>query len=327
MTDLPVPEVRPGWALVRMKAAGVCGSDLHFYHSSSEEQGPRLGKVVGHEPSGVVEEVGAGVHGVRPGDRVSIYHWIGCGYCHHCRSGYRQFCPEGVGIAAAGYGSSAEYLLAPEANCLPLPDELSFADGAMMACCAATAFSALKKLNASADNDLVVFGLGPVGLCVLMEARALGVKTIGVEVVPERLALARQLGADGVVDASDIDPTDAVRDLTNGRGADLAVETSGSLAGRSQIVGVLGPFGKAAFVGLGASGKAVDPADLIESEKVLMGSYVLPMGLYRPLAEFLVEKQVNLERIVTHRFPIEQGVEAFRTFDSRKTGKVIFEFE
>jgi len=326
VTDLPKPEVRPGWVLVKMKASGLCGSDLHFYHSTPEELGDRVGRAVGHEPAGIVEEVGSCVASVKPGDRVSVYHWLSCGHCHYCGGGYRQFCAERIGIAAAGYGSSAEYVLAPEANCLPLPDELSYVDGALMACCAATAFSALIKLGASGTEDLAIFGLGPVGLCVLVEAKAMGSRVIGVEVVLERLALARELGADEVFDAGDVDPVEAIREVTRGRGASLAVETSGSLVARSQIVEAIGPLGRAAFVGLGSQGKVVDPGELIETEKTLLGSYVMPMGMYRPLTEFLVDRNVNLERIVTHRFPIEKGVEAIELFDSRRTGKVIFEY-
>jgi len=247
-----------------MKAAGLCGSDLHFYHTPPEAMGARRGNVVGHEPAGVVEEVGPCVTTVKPGDRVSVYHWISCGHCRYCRAGYRQFCEERVGIAMCGYGSSAEYVLAPEANCLPLPDALSFADGAMMACCAATAFSALKKLDVAGDDDLVIFGLGPVGLCTLVQAKALGARVIGVEVIPERLGLARALGADDLIDAQNADPVKQVRELTESWGASAVVETSGNVRARAQVVEVLRPQGKGVFVGLGENALAFDPAHLIE---------------------------------------------------------------
>ena len=320
------PQVRPGWVLVKIKASGICGSDLHFYHQTPAELGPRYGVVIGHEPAGVVEEVGAGVTAVRPGDRVSVYHYLSCGHCHACRSGHRQLCPERVGIAAAGYGSSAEYLLAPEANCLPLPDALSFVDGALMACCAGTAFSALDKLGASGRDSLVIYGLGPVGLSALLEAVALGVRVIGVELVPERLQLGRALGADLVIDAGSQDPVEAVLEATDGEGADLALETSGAASARSQIVRTLRWRGKAAFVGLGSGAPAIAPEDLIDSERVVMGSYVLPLGLFKPLADFLVRKQVRLERLVTHRFPIERGEEAFAFSDQQRSGKVVLEY-
>jgi propanol-preferring alcohol dehydrogenase len=324
--EVPLPRVKPGWVLVRMRASGICGSDLHFYHSSPEELGARCGMVVGHEPAGVVEEVGNCVTAVKPGDRVSVYHWISCGHCRYCRAGYRQFCPERKGIAASGYGSSAEYVLAPEANCLPLPTELSFVDGALMACCAATAFSALQKLGVSGSEDLAVFGLGPVGLCVLLEAKAMGARLIGIEVVPERLELGMQLGADEVIDAGRADAVEAIRDLTHGRGANLAVETSGVPMVRAQIVDALCPSGKAVYVGLGSSQPVVDPSLLISTEKALMGSYVMPMNMYDAFAEFLIERKVCLARIVTHRFAIARGVEAIELFDTRRTGKVVFEY-
>jgi len=324
--DVQKPAIKPGWVLVKMRVSGVCGSDLHFYHQSSQELGPRYGKVIGHEPAGVVAAVGAGVTAVSVGDRVSVYHYIGCGHCHACRSGHRQLCPERIGIAAAGYGSSAEYVLAPEANCLPLPDALSFVDGALMACCAGTAFSALDKLAVSACDTLVIFGMGPVGLSELLEAKAMGARAIGVEIRSERLALAASLGADLVVDASTADPVEAVLEATNGRGADAALETSGAQAARSMLARTLRWRGRAAVVGLGRGAPAIDPEDLIDSERVVMGSYVIPLGLYQPLAEFLVRHDVQLERIVTHRFSIEQGVEAFAFFDQQRSGKVVFEY-
>lgn len=329
--DVPRPEVEPGWALIKVKVSGVCGSDLHFYHTPAaemgKETGPRPGMVVGHEAAGMVETVGDCVEKVKPGDRVIVSHHVSCGTCHYCRSGAFQFCAEHQGIAATGNGSAAEYLTAPARNCLPLPDELSYATGAMMACCAATAFSALYKLNASGLDELVIFGLGPVGLSALLEAQAMGVRVIGVEVEPYRLDLAQRLGADVVIDGRETDVVAAIRDLTHGRGATRALETSGSAAGRRQMVSSLALQGKGVFVGIGAEGPLIDPSDLIDTERTLMGSYVLPVSLYRPLAEFLVDRAVDLDRIVTHRFPLEQGVEAFEVFDTRKTGKVVLEID
>ncbi len=323
--EVPKPEVKPGWVLVKVMASGLCGSDLHAYRASPETS--RLyGKVVGHEPAGIVEAIGERVSFVKPGDRVSIYHYFGCGHCEFCLAGYRQFCRERSGIAAAGYGSCAEYVLAPEANCLPLPDALSYVDGAFMACTGATAYSALRKLGSLAEGDMVIFGLGPVGLSVLLEAKALGAHILGVEVLPERIALAKKLGADEVIDASATDPVQAIRDLTHGRGVGLGVEASGSTAGRTQIIECLGYFGKGVFIGLGSDQKVINPSQLIQAERTLMGSSVLPMGLYTPMARFLVERHVQFERMVTHRFSIDEAPKAFEIFDQGHTGKVVLEF-
>jgi len=325
--EVPVPALRDGWVRVKVVVGGVCGSDLHFYHSTPQELGPRVGQVIGHEAAGIVEAVGAGVTAVKPGDRVSVAHWFGCGHCRWCILGYPQFCNEGIGIAASGNGSSAEYVTAPERNCMPLPESLSFAAGACMACCVATAYSTLRKVEASGRHNLVVFGLGPVGLSVVMEAKAMGARVIGVEGIPERLALATELGADAVVDFTACDPLEAIRDLTFGRGADIAIETSGSTVGRAQLVEALGIQGRGVYIGMGREEPAIDPTPVIHGEKVLMGSYVLPITMYDDLATFLVERQVPVDAMVTHRFSIEQGVEAFTLFDTRHTGKVVFDFE
>lgn len=324
--EVPKPEVRPGWVLVKMRASGLCGSDVHFYRNTPEGLGVRCGKVVGHEPSGVVEEIGDCVTAVAPGDRVSVYHYFSCGQCGFCRQGYRQFCEQRSGIEAYGYGSSAEYVLAPQENCLPLPDELSFVDGAMIACCAGTSFSALNKLAVSGEDDLAIFGLGPVGLSALVEAKAMGARVLGVDVVGERLALARQVGADEVIDAASVDPVEALRDLTRGRGANLALETTGAAGPRAQIVAALSVAGKAVYVGFGSQEAVINPTSFIGSEKVLMGSFVLPYKMYDRLVQFLLERYVDLEQIVTHRFSIEQAVEGLELMDSRRCGKVVLEY-
>jgi len=325
--ELPKPTTKPGWVLVRVKAGGICGSDLHFYHEPQPDNGPRLGMAIGHEAAGIVEAVGAAVSAVKPGDRVSVYHWIGCGHCPACRSGDRHLCPERIGIAASGNGTSAEYLLAPEANCLPLPESLSFETGALIACCAGTAFSALAKLQVSARDDLLIFGLGPVGLSTLVEAHALGARTLCVELVSERIDLARRLGADVVIDAKVDDPVSVIHDLTGGRGVRKAIEASGASSARAQLVQALATGGTGIYIGLGKPSPVIDPAQLIDSEKTLRGSHVMPMRLYQPLVEFLASRQVNLDAIITHRFPLEAGPEAFALFDTRTTGKILFTME
>ena len=325
--ELPDPEVSPGLVRVKVKSSGICGSDVHIYHRPASELGDRLGKVMGHEPSGVVEAIGDCVTTVKPGDRVSVFHYVGCGHCRYCRTGYRQHCPERSGIEPYGYGSAAEYVLVPEANCLPLPDELSFVDGAMMACCAGTAFSALAKLDASGADDMAIFGLGPVGLSALVEAKAMGARVLGVEIIPERLELAKKLGADAVIDASEADPVEAIRDLTHGRGVDLAVETTGADGPRVQIIEALDVGGKAVYVGLGSRKPVISPPMFLGTEKTLMGSFVLPMSKYDALAQFLVERKVDLEGIATHRFPIERGVEALEFFDAGRCGKVMLAYD
>ena len=323
--DYPDPAPGRGEVVVRMKASGLCGSDLHLYRQTAAQ---RAGNdtIPGHEPSGVVEMLGAGVDTVRVGDRVSVYHYRGCGHCKHCRAGNVMWCAERRGYGGPIHGADADLLLTDARNCLPLPGELSFAHGALMACAAGTAFSSMRKLRVSGQDTLVIFGHGPVGLCGLLVAKAMGGRVIGVDPIPERRALALGLGADAALDPAETDVVAALHDLTHGEGADLAFETSGSAAGQNGAVDCLRLGGKAVFVGFGVRQKTLNPAQFIGRQLTLMGSFVIPIYMYDDLARFILDHNLPLEEMVTHRFSLEEAPQAFALFDQGATGKVILEW-
>lgn len=322
--EFPDPQPGPGEVLIGVKAAGLCGSDLHFYRRPPEELGPLLGAVIGHEPSGVVEAVGPGVRYFQVGDRVALNHNLGCGHCEFCLAGETVHCPEHTGIARAGRGGDAEYVVMPERYCYRLPDQLSFVEGTFIACTGATAYGALRKLKPSGRDNLVVFGLGPVGLSAVLIGQALGARVIGVDILLERLELAKQLGVSEIVDASHDDPVQAIRLLTRGRGAELALEASGSPLAQDQIVDSVCTHGKVAYVGRGTEVKSVGPEQLIRKEVTLMGSAVLPLNLYWEMVRFMLDRNVRFEKMVTHRVGLDQGPQAFSLFDSGAAGKFVF---
>jgi len=326
--DLPRPEPGMGQVLVRMKASGICGSDLHILRGVTPEEARRRGdRIPGHEPAGVVEEVGGGVQQVKIGDRVSVYHYLGCGHCPYCASGYLQWCPKTRGYGGAVDGAHADFILTDERNCVPLPEPLTFGDGAFIACAGGTAYSALKKLDLSSGETVAVFGLGPVGLSGVLLAKAWGCRVVGVDIVKERLELALKLGAETALDAGQEDIVDALHRITGGEGVDAAFETSGSTQGRRSLVAALRRGGRAAFVGVGSSEPVINPTDMIGRQLTLMGSFVLPLGMAWELVRFLLSHRLSFEPAVTHRFPIEEASEAYRLFATGKTGKVVFVWE
>ena len=326
--ELPDPQPGLGEVVVRMKSSGICGSDLHLYRGMSAEEAQRRGdRVPGHEPSGVVERVGEGAEKVKPGDRVTVYHYLGCGHCEYCAEGYLQWCRQTRGYGGAIDGAHADLILADERNCVPLPEALTFGDGAFIACAGGTAYSALNKVAPALGDTVAVFGLGPVGLSGVVLAKTMGARVIGVDLIEERLELARKLGAETVIHATEEDVVAAAGRFTDGHGVDGALETSGSAGARRDLVASLGRGGKAAFMGVGSNEDCLNPTALINRQLVLMGSFVLPLWMAWDMVKFMVDQHVSFEPAVTHRFPLEAAPEAYRLADKGRTGKVVFEWE
>src|SRR5947209_10131550 len=208
MREVPIPEPGHGQVLVRMKASSLCGSDLRaIYRPAEQGTGPEAyqGVIAGHEPCGIVERVGPGVVRLEPGDRVVVYHIAGCGICHDCAGGWMISCnrPERAAYGWQRDGGHAPFLLAEERTLVPLPDELTYLDGAMVACGMGTSYAACLRVNVSGRDRVLITGMGPVGIGTAMLARAMGAEVVGVEASAERRTLAERLGFHEVFDAGD----------------------------------------------------------------------------------------------------------------------------
>lgn len=247
--EFPDPVPTAGEAVVRVRASGLCGSDFNPFRAPQATD-----SISGHEPCGEVEALGSGSAGARVGDRVIVYHYSGCGTCKYCRTGWEQLCSSGRKTYGFGSnGGNADYILVPARTLVPLPDELSFEEGAAIACGTGTAYGAMLRLAVSGRDTLAVFGQGPVGLSATLLAKAMGARVIAVDISPERLDFARELGADHTVNSKDTDPLEAIRDLTHGEGADAAVDCTGNADARAQMVRCVRIFGSACFVGEGGN--------------------------------------------------------------------------
>src|ERR671935_1343833 len=234
LRSFPDPTPGEGEVVIAMKASGMCGSDLKFYRSPPGAAQAALGLggnaepfIAGHEPCGVVAARGPGVseREAPVGQRVMDHHYAGCGVCKHCRVGWSQLCRAGITVyGVTAHGGHADYLKVPARTLVPLPEELSFAEGAAVACGTGTAYSALKRMKIAGGDTLAVFGQGPVGLSATMLGVAMGARVIAVETSAERAKLAREFGADAVIDATKEEPVPALKDLTRGVGVDLALD-------------------------------------------------------------------------------------------------------
>ena len=215
--QFPDPHAGPGEAVVKIRSSGLCGTDLHRYRAPEPTD-----FITGHEPCGVIEELGPGApSGLLLGDRVMVHHYAGCGICEICAMGYEQLCPHGHVTfgGGTGHGANADYILVPSRTLVHLPDELSFEEGAAISCGTGTAWNGLKKMDVSGRDTVAIFGQGPVGLSGTHSAKAMGAQVIAVDIVPERLALAKELGADYVINSQEADPVAGIQEVTGGIGA------------------------------------------------------------------------------------------------------------
>jgi threonine dehydrogenase-like Zn-dependent dehydrogenase len=335
LREFPDPTPGPGEVVLGMKASGMCGSDLHPYRAprgggaaASLGLGGTGGPVIaGHEPCGVVAARGAGVpEAAAPiGQRVMNHHYQGCGQCKHCRVGWSQLCPRGtIVFGMTGHGGHAHFMRVPATTLVPLPDELSFEEGAAISCGTGTAYQALVRLDVSGRDTLVVFGQGPVGLSATLLAVAMGARVIAADLVPERRRLARDFGADAALDPADGDPVAALRELTRGEGVDAALDCSGSPEARLAAVRSTRTWGRVGFVGEGNTATFDVSRDLIRRQLTIHASWTFSAVGQADCARFVVDRKVPLGRLLTHRFRLEQAAEAYKLFDTQTTGKGVF---
>jgi threonine dehydrogenase-like Zn-dependent dehydrogenase len=327
-----VPEPGHGQVLLKMKASSICGSDIRAIYREHLGHGPEAyqGVIAGHEPCGQVVAVGPGCRRLTPGDRVVVYHIAGCGVCDECRHGYMIGCTS-PDRAAHGWqrdGGHAEYLLAEEVTCIPLPDELSYVDGALVSCGFGTAYEGLLRLNLSGQDQLLITGLGPVGLAAAMLGRAMGAgPIIATDIAPERLQMARDLDLVDHALPADESAGAAIAELTGGRGCEASIDCSGSAAARLQALENTRMWGRCAFVGEGGQITFAVSELLIHKQISLHGSWVTSLRHMADLLEHLLRWNLHPERVVTHRFRLDEADEAYRTADQGAAGKVCIVFD
>ncbi|MDR2095972.1 MAG: zinc-binding dehydrogenase [Treponema sp.] len=330
--DVPIPKPGHGQVLVKMKASTICGSDIRAIYREHVGKGPEgyQGVVAGHEPCGQVVEEGPGIRRFKKDSRVIVYHISGCGVCHDCRMGYMISCSSPL-RAAYGWqrdGGMAEYVLCDEKDLVELPDELSYTDGAQVACGFGTVYEAIQKIGVSGSDSVLVVGLGPVGLATAMLCRAMGAQHIyGIEGNPFRIDLAQKLKlADKVLTPSDSN-VEEILALTGGKGTERVFDSSGSDKGRATAIRAARQWGKIAFVGEGGTVNFNPSPDIIHPQKTIYGSWVTSIWLMENLVEELVRWKLHPEILVTHRFPLDKAADAYSLMAGGNCGKVAVCFD
>ncbi|GAA5162781.1 MULTISPECIES: zinc-dependent alcohol dehydrogenase family protein [Amycolatopsis] len=322
LRDLPVPEPGPGQVLVEVGASGICGSDIgYIYHGHKGHRGvdgpAYRGVVAGHEPSGRIVAAGPGVRRFGVDDRVIVYHIAGCGLCDNCRRGYFISCtaPERKAYGWQRDGGHAHYVLAEESTCVPLPDELSYVDGALIACGFGTAYEGLRRIGVNGDGDLLVVGLGPVGLAAGMIGRGMGARrVVGVEPSEQRREWASGLGVFDEV----LTPDDEIAPVSA-----TAIDCSGSRAGRATAIAGAAEWGRVSLVGEGGTLETEVSDALLHKQLTLYASWVTSLTAMTELAVNLARWGLRPERVVSDRFPLEDAAKAYELAAGASQGKVV----
>ena len=333
LREYPVPEPGHGEVLLKTKASTICGSDIRCIYHEHLGKGPEgyQGVIAGHEPSGQIIAVGPGCRRFREGDRVIVYHISGCGVCNDCRRGYMISCTSEKYRRAYGWqrdGGMADYLIAEEKDLVLLPDKLSYVDGAQIACGFGTVYEGLEKIGISGNDAVLITGLGPVGLAAGMLCKALGAAlVIGIDVVPERMQLAQDLGLCDEVFSANPNNVEEVIQLTSGFGVERAVDCSAHPKARATAIRATRKWGKIVLLGEGGSLSLNPSPDIIHDQKTLYGSWVTSIWKMEELVERIVRWGIHPETLVTHRFELSQVSGAYSLMASGKCGKVAVCFD
>ena len=326
---VPLPHPGPGDVVIRVTLTTICGTDLHIVRG---EYPVRPGLVIGHEPVGVIAEIGVGVTGYAVGDRVLVGAITPCGQCHACLSGHQSQCGHGDDCEALGGwrfgntldGAQADYLLVPnaQANLAKIPDALTDEQVVLLADIASTGISGAESGGVTLGDRVAVFALGPIGVCAAIGARLLGAAmVIGVDGDDARLAMARSMGVDVVLDYRAVDVVAEIRRLTGG--VDVAIEALGTQETFESALRVLRPGGTLSSLGVYA-GKLAIPHDAFGAglADYRIVTTLCPGGKerMRRLIEMVRSGRLDLRPLITHRFKLADIAAAYELFGERRDG-------
>jgi L-iditol 2-dehydrogenase len=320
--EMPEPEPKTGEMKVEVKYAGVCGTEIHIFHDGFRYNPP---VIMGHEFSGVVTELGEGVHAFKVGDRVTAEapaHL--CGTCDFCRVGNYNLCSNRVGLGWGVNGSYAKYLVVEEAMAHRIPDNVSFEAGAVIEPFACV-MHGMELTEISADQVVLVAGPGPIGLLWLQAVKAEGATVVvaGTSVDRDRLAVAKELGADHVVNVQEQNLVEFVRNLTRGYGADVVVECSGNEQSVNTCLDAIKKGGKYTQMGLFGKRINIDMDKIVVKELRIVGVQSQRWTGWERAMKLLASGKVKLEPLVTHQYSMADWEKAFTAFEAKQGLKIV----
>lgn len=307
-----IPAAGDNEVLVKLEYVGICGSDLHYYETGAI--GDYVVKppfVLGHEPGGTVVEVGKNVTHLKVGDRVALEPGRTCGHCEFCKTGRYNLCPDVVFFATPPVDGVFQEYVAHEADlCFKLPENVSTMEGALIEPLA-VGFHAAMQGDAKAGQTAVVMGAGCIGLVTMMALKAMGVsKVYVVDIMQKRLDKAMELGADGVINGSEVNAVEAVMELTGGKGCDLAIETAGTQITTVQTIHMTKKGSTIVLVGYSKSGEMTLPMSLALDKELTFKTVFRYRHIYPMAIDAVAAGKVNLKGIVTDIFSLDEAQKA-----------------
>lgn len=323
-TDIPHPNVDE--VLIEIKAAGICGTDIHILHDQYPYWPP---VILGHEFSGQVVETGAMVTGYKYGDRVvGEPHTLACGKCELCRTGYQQLCSSKRSIGWGIHGAFARYLVMPEKLLHHIPNSMTFDEAALVEPTANVVQDVIERGGVTANDFVVVLGPGPIGLLSVMAARAAGAREIALVGVKAdeslRLAKGRELGADHIIVADSENAVDAIAGLTGGRGADLVVEASGAVSAVGASVTMVRRLGRIVAIGMTGRDQVSFPWDAaIWKMCTIVFNLSTGYSSWEKAIGLIGSRKIEAARLITHRVPLVEWQKAFTAADKGESLKAL----
>jgi alcohol dehydrogenase len=332
--EVPIPKSGPTDAIVKITTTTICGTDSHIWRG---EYPVAPGRVVGHEPAGVIHEVGESVTGYEVGDRVVVGAITPCGTCYFCQAGDFSQCAGyedqwgiigGWRLGNSMDGVQADYFRVAyaQSNLAPIPDDMTDEQCLLLADIASTGISAVETADVKIGETVAVFAQGPIGLCATAGARLKGAAlVIGIDAIEKRLHLSREMGADEVIDFTQQDPVAAIKRLTGGRGVDVAIEALGRQETFQWCLEATRPGGTVSSLGV-YGGKLEVPVEPfvygIGDKRIL--TTLCPGGKerMRTLMDLVRHGRIDLSKLITHRFPLDEIEAAYDLFANQRDGVV-----
>lgn len=327
MEDVPMPTISATDVLVKIKKTAICGTDVHIYNWDEWSQATiPVPMVVGHEFAGEIVELGKDVKGFKVGDRVSGEGHVVCGHCRNCRAGKVHLCRNTIGIGVNRQGCFAEYLSIPASNVYKLPDKVSDDLGAILDPMGNATHTALSY--DLIGEDVLITGAGPIGIMAVGIAKFAGARNVVITDVNQyRLDLAKKMGATRAVDVSKEKLTDVMKELDMKEGFDIGLEMSGNPRAFNDLLKAMNNGGKVSLLGIVPPGTAINWNDVIFKGLFLKGIYGREMFETWYKMGAMIEAGLDLEKIITHRFKIDDFQKGFDAMRSGQSGKVVLDWE